>query len=65
MTAQLIRLREAARRLGVSEKALRRKVARREITHCRPTGPRGLIMFLESDIEALLARPETKRFFHR
>jgi excisionase family DNA binding protein len=54
MALLLLKLPEAAERLGVSTDTLRRKVWRREIACRRPYGPRGEIRFAETDLSAYI-----------
>jgi excisionase family DNA binding protein len=56
MENPLLRLRDAAGRLGLSPKTLRAMVARREIGCVRPGGPRGHIFIPQSEIDAHIRR---------
>lgn len=54
--ADLVPLRQAAGKLGLSPKTLRSMAQRRIIGHVRPGGPRGHIFIPRAEIEAHIRR---------
>jgi len=56
MDKSFLRYREAAALLGISELTLRRKVMLRQVPVLKPFGPRGRVLFAETDLLAMLER---------
>jgi excisionase family DNA binding protein len=56
MDNPLLRLQEAAKRLGLSTSKLYSMCARREIGHVRPGGPRSRIFIPESELQEHIRR---------